>query len=105
VFVLCDRSKHKKGNGVAWRVSQGHDQEGTSWFGYFRACFCLRFSKEQKSVSWHPHVSHWFASSGLDGAVRVWDARATKTPVRDSPLAHGGGLHLFVFVFVVDIWF
>lgn len=48
-------------------------------------------NKKKKSVAWHPHVAHWLASCGQDGSVRVWDARATRQPVRDARLAHAGG--------------
>lgn len=72
--VLIDYRLRNKSSGFVWRIPQAHDAEGV-------AC-----------VAWHPHVSHWFASGGADGSVRVWDSRAVKTPVAEAFLAHAGGV-------------
>ncbi len=69
--------------------------------GLFETRFCNIFPYLCKtSVVWHPHVSHWLASSGEDGSVRVWDVRSTRIPVRDARLAHAGGFLFFCFLFV-----
>ncbi|KAA6366843.1 MAG: hypothetical protein EZS28_037630 [Streblomastix strix] len=36
-----------------------------------------------QSISWHPYMTNWVASSGIDGTIRIWDLRRgmPKVPV------------------------
>ena len=56
-----DRKPH--GNPVIWNRAFCHSKSAIT------------------DVKWNPLVSFWFASSGDDGLVKVWDMRSDKAPV------------------------